>query len=109
MILLLLIGLVLTGVAIGTFAHVAGWTGTGERSLEVPKQVEAYGFTEREKREEASASGVRGAVDELATKLGAAVGGGRGQPNNRVQRDLVAAGMYHVTVGRFTGYRLLLA
>jgi tight adherence protein C len=109
MILLLLIGIVLTGIAIGTFAHVTGWSDTRQRSFGVPKQVEAYGFTQHEQQEESAASGVRGVVDELATKLGSAVGSGKGRPNSRVQRDLVAAGLYHITPGRFTGYRLLLA
>ena len=45
MILLLLIGLALTGIAIGTFARVTGWSGTRDRSFGVPKRVEAYGFT----------------------------------------------------------------
>ena len=110
MILLLLIGLALTALAIGILAHAAVWPTTRERSSGVPKRVQVYGFTHREKEVETSNTGVRGKVDELATKLGSAVGGGgKDQPNLRVQRDLLAAGLYNVTPGRFMGYRVLCA
>jgi tight adherence protein C len=76
----------------------------------VPKRVAPYGFTQREPQEEASRGGVRGKVDDIATKVGSAVGGGsKGGSNVRIQKDLVAAGLYHVTPGRFMGYRVLCA
>jgi tight adherence protein C len=110
MILLLIIGIVLTGFAIGTLAQVALWQSANDRSSGLPRRVAPYGFMQREPREEeASRGGVRGKVDEIATKVGAAVGGGSKGGNVRIQKDLVAAGLYHVTPGRFMGYRVLCA
>jgi len=109
MIILLIIGIVLTGLAIATLARVTVWPRQGVRSAEVPGRVEAYGFTRRE-REEDTSGGVRGKLDEVATKLGAAVGGrSEGRSDRVIRKDLVAAGLYHVTPGRFLGYRVLCA
>jgi tight adherence protein C len=109
MIILLIIGIVLTGLAIASLARVTVWPRQGIRSAEVPQRVEAYGFTRKEREEEAS-GGVRGKLDEVATKLGAAVGGrSDGRSDRAIRRDLVAAGLYNVTPGRFLGYRVLCA
>jgi tight adherence protein C len=109
MIILLIIGIVLTGLAIGSLARVTVWPRQGIRSAEVPRRVEAYGFTRKERKEETS-GGVRGKLDEVATKLGDAVGGrSGGRSGGAIRKDLVAAGLYHVTPGRFLGYRLLCA
>ena len=101
MIILLIIGIVLTGLAIATLARVTVWPRQGVRSAEVPGRVEAYGFTRKE-REVDTSGGVRGKLDEVATKLGAAVGGrSEGRSDRVIRKDLVAAGLYHVTPGRF--------
>jgi tight adherence protein C len=89
-------------------SRVIVWPGAGQASFDVTGRVEAYGFTAAE--EEEDGGGVRQRLDDVATKLGSAVGGrtdSRGQ--NRIRRDLIAAGLYKVSVGRFTGYRVLAA
>jgi tight adherence protein C len=109
MILLLVIGIVLTGFAIGTLARVIVWPDVRALSLGVPKRVEAYGFTKREQTEESSA-GIRGKLDEVATKLGSVVGGRSGLNSQaRTRKDLIAAGLYHVAPAKFAGYRVLCA
>lgn len=109
MILLLVIGVLLTGFAIATLSRVMLWPGIGQTSFEVPRRVGAYGFTNPEEEEEGSTT-VRGKLDDVATKLGAAVGGRRSQRgSDALRRNLIGAGLYHVTPGRFTGYRVLAA
>jgi tight adherence protein C len=107
MIILLIVGIVLTGLAIASIARVTVWPREGVRSIDVPRSVEAYGFTRREREEETS-GGVRSKLDDIATKLGAAVGGrSDGRSDKIIRKDLIAAGLYHVTPGRFLGYRVL--
>jgi tight adherence protein C len=109
MILLLVIGVVLTGIAFAVLARATWWESGRERSVGVLKRVRPYSFTKPERAEDVSA-GVRGKLDDVATKLGTAVGGrSKGRSNERTQRDLIAAGYYHVKPGRFLGYRLLCA
>jgi tight adherence protein C len=111
MVILLIIGILLTGLAIGSLARVTIWPRGGElRSAGVPRRVREYGFEKREQGEESS-GGLRERLDEVATKLGAAVGGGRsgGQSDRIVRKDLISAGLYNVTPGRFLGYRVLCA
>src|SRR6266516_4857971 len=110
MIILLIIGIVLSGLAIGSLARATAWPRGGlARSAGVPRRVREYGFTKREQSEETS-GGVREKLDEVATKLGTAVGGGsRGRGDLLVRKDLISAGLYNVTPGRFLGYRLLCA
>jgi tight adherence protein C len=109
MILLLIIGILLTGLAVAILARVTMWQRGREHSLGVLKRVQPYSFTKRERDEDAS-GGVRGKLDDVATKLGSVVGGRSGaRSGDRIQRDLIAAGYYHVKPGRFLGYRLLCA
>jgi tight adherence protein C len=109
MILLLIIGIVLTGVAVASIARVTTWARGGERSAGVQRRVRSYGFTKREEREE-TGSGLRGALDTAATKLGSAVSSrSDARSADRTRRHLVAAGLYHIKPGRFTGYRVLCA
>jgi len=108
MIILVIIGILLTGLAIGSLARVTVWPRGGHvRSAGVPRRVEEYGFTKREHGEESS-GGVREKLDDVATTLGAAIGGrSGGRWDQQTKRNLIAAGMYHVTPGRFLGYRVL--
>jgi tight adherence protein C len=109
MILLLVIGIVLTGFAVGSLARVTLWSRGRGRSAGVLKRVQSYGFTKREQEEEGS-GGVRGKLDEVATKVGSVVASrSKARSNERVRKDLVAAGLYHVKPGRFLGYRVLCA
>ena len=109
MILLLVVGVTLTGFAVATLSRVIVWPDVRHSSFGVPRRVEAYGFTGAEEEEEGSSS-VRGKFDDVATKLGTAVGGRRSaRGSETLRRNLVAAGLYDVTPGRFTGYRVLAA
>jgi tight adherence protein C len=108
MILLLVIGVLLTGFAVATLSRVMVWPGVRNSSFGVPKRVEQYGFVKADAEEESSSS-VRGKLDEVATKLGSAVGGRSKGGSDALRRNLIAAGLYHVTPGRFTGYRVLTA
>jgi tight adherence protein C len=109
MILLLIIGIALTGIAVASIIRVTTWSRSGERSVGVQRRVRPYGFSKREEGEE-SGSGLRGALDGVATKLGSAVSArSDSRTIERTRRDLVAAGMYHVKPGRFIGYRVLCA
>jgi tight adherence protein C len=110
MIILLIIGILLTGLAIGSLARVTVWPRGGPiRSAGVPKRVDEYGFTRRDHSDERS-GGLREKLDDVATTLGSAVGGrSGGRSDQAVKRNLIAAGMYNVTPGRFLGYRVLCA
>lgn len=107
MILLLIIGIVLAGLAGGAIA--AGFARPKEQSSGVPKRLQTYGFTRRAE-DDGTGAGVREKLDDVATKMGAVFAtrsSGRG--TERIRRDLIAAGMYHTTVGKFFGYRILCA
>jgi tight adherence protein C len=110
MIILLIIGILLAGLAIGSLARVTVWPRGGPiRSAGVPKRVDEYGFTRREHSDE-RAGGLREKLDDVATTLGSAVGSrSGGKSDQAVKRNLIAAGMYNVTPGRFLGYRVLCA
>ena len=88
MIILLIIGILLTGLAIGSLARVTIWPRGGHmRSAGVPRRVEEYGFTKRDHGEESS-GGLREKLDDVATSLGSAVSGrskGRGDQHVIVQ------------------------
>src|SRR6266550_697927 len=109
MIILLIIGIALTGLAIGSLARVTLWPRGGHvRSAGVPRRVEEYGFSHREHAEE-SPGGLRDKLDDVATKVGSVVGGRSGHSDRAIKKDLISAGLYHVTPGRFLGYRVLCA
>ena len=83
MILLLIIGILFTGVAIASLARVTIWPRGGDvRSAGVPRRVREYGFERRENDEEGS-RGLREKFDDVATRLGAAVGGKSGGKSDR--------------------------
>jgi tight adherence protein C len=107
MILLLIIGVVLLGLAVATLARVTTWERGTRSSPGVLRRIQPYSFTRREQTEDAS-GGVRGKVDQVATKLGSMVGSRSNSGSlERIRRDLIAAGYYDVKPGRFVGYRLL--
>src|SRR3989442_12716548 len=101
MILLLIIGFLLTGLAIGSLARVTVWPRGGHvRSAGVPRRVEEYGFTKGDHGEESS-GGLREKLDDVATSLGSAVGGRpKGRGDQQVNRDLIAGGQDKVTPAR---------
>ncbi len=109
MILLLIIGIVLAGLAVGSLVRVSTWQRGEQRSVGVQRRVRLYGFTKREETEPRG-SGVRGAIDGVATKLGSAVSArSSSRTADQTRHALVAAGLYHIKPGRFTGYRVLCA
>ena len=109
MVLLLIIGVILFGLGAATLLRATVWQGDRHRSPGVLRRVQPYSFTKRERTEESS-GGVRGRLDDVAMKLGTVVAGrSKSGSNDRIQRDLIAAGLYHVKPGRFLGYRTLCA
>ena len=106
MIILLIIGIVLTGIAAAIVIRSVTWKST-ETSAGLLRRIDKYGF-DRRARDGESRGGVRDTLDDVAARLGsvfATKSGARGQ--QQLARDLVAAGLYNMTPGRFTGYRVL--
>jgi tight adherence protein C len=109
MILLVIIGVGLVGLATGIFASVILWPQLRERSAGLLKRVDQYGFEGHERNEEGE-GGVREKLDDLATKLGGYAAGGSTKSSasqERIRKQLTAAGLYNMTPGRFIGYRIL--
>src|SRR3954462_1313349 len=106
MIILLIIGVVLVAGAIVIIAHALA--PQSDEQAKTLSQISTYGFRRRGEGEE-STKRVRDRFDNLAGGLGAAVGGrgGDGTDLNKVRAELVAAGLYNTSPGRFTGYRVL--
>lgn len=105
MILLLVIGIVLLGGAIAVIASVLSPARTAQaRGL---GQIERYGFRRRSTEEE-EGSGMRDRLDGVAARLGGALSDkSTAFDLEGIQRQLVAAGMYKTSPGKFLGYRIL--
>ena len=107
MIILLIIGIVLTGLAAAIVLRGLTWRST-ESGVRLLRRIDKYGFDRRAGGDGENRAGVRDTLDGVATRLGsmfAAKSGGRG--TQQVARRLVAAGLYNMTPGRFMGYRVL--
>lgn len=110
MIILLLFGIVLTAVA-AAFAVRAVSIG-GVRRRNTLAQIASYGFagpvvTSQDAPER---GGLRSVLDSLATKLGAlAVRRFASLREEEVRAQLRTAGLYHVRVETFVGYRMMAA
>jgi tight adherence protein C len=102
MILLLLIGLALAGVGCALIARAALGSQAGDTKQVA--QIKRYGFTRsRSGQAKAAVGGIVGrAAESVGTKLAPDPG-----KTNELRHQLVSAGMYRVTPGRFVGYRLL--
>ncbi len=108
MIILLIVGVMLVGLAVGIVASTLRSPQAREQSAKLLRRIETYGFARRGEGNEDSGGGVRRALDEVASKLGSAVASRSGSAGDvRIRADLVAAGLYHITPGRFLGYRIL--
>ena len=106
MIILPIVGILLCGLAVGIVATSLFESRGGERSSKLLRRMGGYGF--RQRAEEKERGGVRDALDQVATKVGAAVESRSNSTNqDAIRADLVAAGLYHITPGRFLGYRVL--
>jgi tight adherence protein C len=106
MVILPIVGIILAGLAVGVVATSLLSPRFRERSSRLARRMDKYGFTQR--TETKTDAGVREKVDELATKLGSAVASRSNAAGEaQIRSDLMAAGLYHVTPGRFLGYRVL--
>ncbi|HEX6702171.1 MAG TPA: type II secretion system F family protein [Gaiellaceae bacterium] len=102
MILLLLIGIVLAGLAAALLARAVA---NPLRAGSAPSaQIGRYGFNKGAK--ERPKADVGGIVDRAADSLGGRFAGNFGNAEE-IRRQLVAAGMYRVTATKFLGYRIL--
>jgi len=103
-ILLLLIGLALAGIATVLIARAALGAGGGETSQ--VSQIKRYGFTRS--RGDQAKEAVSGIVGRAAESVGAKLAT-QPEKTSELRRQLSSAGMYGVTPGKFHGYRLLAA
>jgi tight adherence protein C len=106
MILLLLLGIVLAGVATALLARAVG--NPSFRPAPPVVQIQRYGFSRRRGRGERPKVALGGLVDRAADSVGERFVGRFGN-GDEVRRQLVAAGMYRVTATKFLGYRILAA
>src|SRR5436190_5367960 len=104
MILLLLIGLALAGLASALIARAA----LGSRMGETPQvaQIKRYGFARS--RGEQAKEALSGLLGRAAESVGGRLTTEPGKAQE-LRRNLVSAGIYRVTPGRFIGYRILAA
>jgi tight adherence protein C len=106
MIILLIVGILLIGAAIGVLAHVLS-PGRGQQA-EGLTHIERYGFRRRTAEPEESGGRMQKGIDSVATRLGSAAGGKSAAFDlGAIQAQLAAAGMYKTSPGKFLGYRLL--
>jgi tight adherence protein C len=107
-IILPIVGILLSGLAVGIVATSLLAPRFRERSSRLQRRMGSYGFKQRGEAKSEGGGGVREKVDEVATKLGSAVASrSTSKSNDAIQADLMAAGLYHITPGRFLGYRAL--
>jgi tight adherence protein C len=106
MIILLIIGILLVGAAIGVLAHVL--SPGRQQQAEGLTHIERYGFRRRAAEPEESGGRMQKGIDNVATRIGAAAGGKSAAFDlGAIQAQLAAAGMYKTSPGKFLGYRLL--
>lgn len=104
MILLLLIGLALAGLASALIARAALGSRVGE--TQQVAQIRRYGFTRS--RGDQAKEAISGLLGRTAESVGGRLTMKPGK-TEELRRNLVSAGIYSVTPGRFTGYRILAA
>jgi tight adherence protein C len=106
MIILLIIGILLVGAAIGVLAHVL--SPGRQQQAEGLTHIERYGFRKRAAEPDESGGRMQKGIDSVATRLGAAAGGKSAAFDlGAIQAQLTSAGMYKTSPGKFLGYRLL--
>jgi tight adherence protein C len=107
MVLLLLMGLTLTGasaVLVGRAALMPRLRGS-----QTLGRIGSYGFTARQAEEDAGSSATRSALDSVASGVGTVAGRFGGFREASIRRELVAAGIYTLSPRKFLGYRVLAA
>jgi tight adherence protein C len=102
MILLLLLGIALAGIATALLARAVA--NPNLRGAPPVVQIQRYGFTKR--RGDRPKVAIGGLFDRAADSVGERFVGRLGK-GDEIRRDLVSAGMYRVTVTKFLGYRIL--
>src|SRR5437867_367907 len=106
MVILPIVGIILAGLAVGVVATALLSPRWRNRSSRLARHMDKYGFTQH--AEAKTDTGVRDKVDDFASKVGSAVASRSNARSQEATRaDLMAAGLYHVTPGRFLGYRVL--
>ena len=103
MILLLLLGIALVGIATALLARAVAYSNL--RGAPPVAQIQRYGFTKRARGERPKVA-LGGLVDRAADSVGERFVGRLGK-GDEVRRALVAAGMYRITATKFLGYRIL--
>ena len=108
MILIMLVGLLLTGTAVALATRALAMPRA--RAAETLGRIDDYGFTSSEKAEPRRAGTLQPALDSLADALGGVIakrfGGLR---EAKLRAELMAAGMYGTSPRKFLGYRILCA
>ena len=107
MIVLVIIGVVLLAFAIGIVAHVL--SPKSEQQAKTIGQIGTYGFSRRGGDGDDATGRMRERFDNLAGWLGSRMVGRGGDSTNldRIRAQLVAAGLYQTSPGKFLGYRVL--
>ena len=106
MLLLLLMGLALSGAAAVLVARAAAMPKL--RASETLGRIGSYGFTSKQQDEDRP-SAARTALDGLAASLGGIAGKFAGFREASLRRALVSAGIYGLAPRKFLGYRILCA
>jgi len=107
MLILLLLGLVLTGAAFALSARALAFSGV--RRQETFAQITTYGFSQRAlERELREQSGLRAGMNRLAAMVGLPALGALGDQRERELRMVLrSAGLYKTEPATFVGYRVL--
>ena len=107
MIILVIVGVLLLAFAIGIVTHVL--SPKSEQSAKTIGQIRTYGFSRRGGESDDSSGRMRERFDSLAGWLGSRMVGRGGDSTNldRIRAQLVAAGIYKTSPGKFLGYRVL--
>jgi tight adherence protein C len=103
MILLVLLGITLAGVATALLARAIG--NPNLRGAPPVAQIQRYGFTRRARGERPKVA-LGGLFDRAADSVGERFVARFGK-GDEIRRELVAAGMYRISATKFLGYRVL--
>ena len=105
MVLILLVGLFLAGAAVYLIARAIAMPRV--RTAETIAQIDSYGFS-RAREEARQSTVVRGALDDMANLIGAAVAKRTSSGREAALRNrLMSAGLYLMPPRRFVGYQVL--
>lgn len=104
--LLVLVGLFLAGAAVYLIARAVAMPRV--RSAEMIGQIDSYGFSGRREEAPQKQTPMRGALDDVANLIGAAVARRGSSGREAALRDrLMAAGLYLTPPRKFLGYQVI--